>query len=884
MRRSLLIALALAVSGLVMAQESSQGAADWYLGLPIRDITFVGLDSVAEADLRPIVQPYIGEPFTDRGFNELQRKLYALDFFVSIIPEAVRPETGTGVIVQFTVDERPTVDEIQFSGNRRVRSSDLLDAVLLKTGDMITLTKRRVDEQAVRDLYLERGYPDVEVESRVEETEGARGTTYSVVFDIREGTQVTIREIRFSGNSFASESTLRGRMDSKAQNIFNSGVYQSTVIEEDRIRIEQYYRERGYIDATVVDVSEEFERDPDEERTFLILTVFVDEGEQYTFGGLSFSGNTIFTDDELGELVRVREGAVVNALRLQEGLAAIQDLYYRNGYIFNAFNVAEERDEQALTIAFTMTIVEQVRAHIENIIVRGNEKTLDYVIEREIPVQVGDIFSLGRIREGVQNLTNLQYFSAINPESLQGSVEGLMDLVINVEEAQTADIRFGVSFGGNPEFPVAANVGWSDTNFRGQGQTLGFELNLSPVDQLLTVNFLERWFAGQRWSLGADVSVNRSRQSGVAQDILAPVFTEDDINAVPDPFEGYYVFSRETEYEGTTYAAGDLFPGVLPEDPVDAEAIIAEYDLVTDYAYAGGLSEIPDQYLTDYTEWSISVGGNTGYRFRTTLGTLQLATSLRSSLNYVGYDPTLARPFDPVLRSNLRDWQLVNKLAFAGTLDRRQGQFLSPSSGYVLKQTATFTGGFLFGDRHYIRTDSTGEAYLTLFDIPVSDLWNWKLVLAGHSEISFVFPQFWVPAEYAPATEPIAGSELLQTNPMFIARGWDALTGGEALWNNWLELRMPIFEQALWFDTFFDAVSLWEDPSQIGTLGIENMLFTLGGGIRFTIPQFPVALYLAKRFTVDDTGIQWREGTYFNWNDKPAGGLDFVFAFSANLF
>ncbi len=882
MRRSLLVVLIVVISGLALAQESTREATDWYLDQPIRDITFIGLASVSEADLLPIVEPYLGEPFTERRFLELQRRLYALDFFVSILPEAVRPESGTGVIIQFTVDERPTVDEIQFNGNRRVRTADLLDAVLLKTGDMITLAKRRADEQAIRSLYLERGYPDVDVSSSVEEIDTDRGIEHIVAFDVSEGRQVTIREIQFSGNTFASESTLRGRMDSKAQNIFNSGVYQSRTLEEDRIRIEQYYHERGYVDAAVVDITEEFERDDEAERTYLVLTVFIEEGEQYTFGGITFEGNTIFSDEELAELIRVREDSVLNSVRLQEGVSAVQDIYYQNGYIFNAFNLIEHRDEQGLSLSLTMTVTEQARAHIENIIVRGNTKTEDYVIEREIPLVVGDVFNVARIREGIQNLTNLQYFSTINPETPQGSVDGLMDLIINVEEAQTADIRFGVSFGGSTEFPVAAQVGWSDTNFRGRGQTLGFEVQLSPIDQLLTVNFLERWLAGQRWSLGADVSVNRRVRSGVPQDLLGPVFSEDDINAVPDPFQGYYVFNSDTEYpvgSGTTYLAGELFPDVV------TQLLIDEYDLVTDYEYAGGLTAIPDQYLMDYTEWSVSIGGNTGYRFRTPLGTLALSTSLRSSLTYIGYDPTQARPSDPVLRADLGEWQLVNKLALATTLDRRRGLFLSPSSGYLLKQAVTFTGGVLLGDRHYIRTDSTAEAYLTLFDLPVAELWSWKLVLAAHSDISFILPQFWMPADYAAFVgEPVAGTDLLQTNPMFIARGWDAVTGGEALWNNWLELRMPIAEQVLWLDMFVDAVSLWEDPSQITTLGRENVLFSLGGGIRFTIPQFPIRLYLAKRFTLEETGVRWQQGDYFIWNETPTGGLDFVFAIGADFF
>ena len=104
---------------------------------------------------------------------------------------------------------------------------DLLGTVLLKPGDMITLTKQRLDEQAVLDYYLERGYPDVQVTSRVDEDATTSGTEYVVVFEIDEGIQVTVREIQFSGNSFASASTLRGQMNTKAQSIFNTGVFQA---------------------------------------------------------------------------------------------------------------------------------------------------------------------------------------------------------------------------------------------------------------------------------------------------------------------------------------------------------------------------------------------------------------------------------------------------------------------------------------------------------------------------------------------------------------------------------------------------------------------------------------------------------------------------------
>ena len=95
-----------------------------------------------------------------------------------------------------------------------------------------------------------------------------------------------------------------------------------------------------------------------------------------------------------------------------------------------------------------MKIVEQDRAHIESIAFKGNKKTKDFVLYRELPLEVGDIFSKAKIMEGLRNLYNLQYFSAVDPQMFPGSAENLMNLVISVEEQSTADIQFGITLSG----------------------------------------------------------------------------------------------------------------------------------------------------------------------------------------------------------------------------------------------------------------------------------------------------------------------------------------------------------------------------------------------------------------------------------------------------
>ncbi len=842
------------------AQEDS---AEWYVGKPIEDIVFNGLNKVSPKELSAITKPFIGKTFTEELFFDLQGKLYALDYFVQIIPNALKADgEGSAVIIEFTVKERPLVDELEIRGNQRIRRGDILDAVVLKKGDMITQSRLRLDEEAVRELYLKEGFPEVSVKAEIITEDDA----HTVVFTISEGYQTTIREINFSGNSFASDSTLRGVLESKTQNIFNSGLYQEKNIEIDKENIRRYYLERGYVDIAILDVQTEKRRDEKEQRDYLTLTYYLEEGGQYNYEGISFEGNTIFSDEELAELVRQRPDGPVNMIKVEADYRRIVEKYWGDGYIFNKIDKQEIRNDEDNTIAFVISIVEQPRAHIENIIITGNEKTKDYVLKREIPLEVGDVFSRKKIIEGIQNLYNTQYFSNVTTDAPPGSAPGLMDLVINVEEQNTADIRFGIAFGGSSDFPISGQVSIQDINFLGRGLVLGGELIVSPVNQRLSGNFQENWLFGKSWSAGVNLTLDRSISSGQPQDILFPVFSSTDPNAVPDPYDGHYVYS-----DGSN--AGQPYPGIPTQQEID------DNNLVTDYAYALLNDQtIADQYLMSYVTWNISLGLSTGYRFRTPIGQVRLSTSLRPSLSYVNYDASLYRPFDSNIRENWQQLNFINKWGFGISLDTRDF-ILSPSSGYYFNQEFTLAGGFLFGERHYIRTDTSADLFFTLWDIPVFESWNWKEVLHLHSGISFIMPQFWVPGGYQ--TLETTTSDLLLIDGMYIGRGWPRETNGRVLWSNWLELRMPISEQILWLDGFFDAVALWDSPEDMASMSISDFRFGMGFGIRFTIPQFPIRLYLAKRFRFDSAGNwQWQDGQLF----PDSLGLDFVFSIGSQLF
>ena len=778
MRRISLIALLLFLPATALLAQNDA----WYQGKPIVDVRFEGLTSVSRSELDGITEQFVGKNFTDSVFLDLQRRLYALDYFEQIVPRAVRAQGGEAVVIVFEVEERPIVRDVEFEGNRAVRNADLRDTVVLKPGDIVTGSKVRLDEQAIRDKYVEEGFPNVEVTGEIEELEG--GNEVNVVFGVDEGARVTIEEIQFSGNTFASDSTLRGVMESKAQSIFNRGVFQESTLEQDRQAIEQYYRSRGFIDAQVVEIDRERRRDEEDERVYLALTIFVEEGEQYVFGGVDFEGNTIFTDEELAGRMTLDPGDTLDMTRFESDFQQVADLYYRNGYIFNQITREQQRDEENNEVSVTINIVEQRRAHIENILVRGNEKTKDYVIRREIPLEVGDVFSAGEIRRGVRNLANLQYFSNITPETPPGSVDGLMDLVLNVEEANTADIRFGVSFGAQDGFAPTGQVSWQDRNFLGRGQSIGAQLNASPKRQQLGFNFNERWLFDRRWSAGVNVNMDRQVQEGIRQDIVAPVFAAGAANAVPDPFTGEYVFKlgddesytiedSENPCDGETFSDGQQWPAECGAPPA---SLIEDDTLVTDYEYAGGdLSAIPESYLMEYTDWELSLSGNTGYRFPTAIGTLSLNTGF--VLRRVS--SRMMQPHSGHLIPQSAATSRNGTFRIAGPSVHLSTTEISPRVPHPATISTSLRHSPVDSSlviEHFIRTDSRAELFWTFFDWELFDNWSWKLVGGVHSDISFIFPQFWVPEDYRDADGSGAlvasASDKLFIDGMSKARGW----------------------------------------------------------------------------------------------------------------
>ncbi len=804
-------------SNLLYAQSAPDG---WYYNKTIRGITFQGLKAVKSSDLEGITGSFVGREFNDTIYEDMINRIFALNYFEDITDIKMTPIGGDytsckTIAITLTVKEYPVVSKITYKGIGQLHLSDIKNVIKLKEKEVYNDNQRLMDERAIRDLYIEKGFTDVKVSSKSEDTDSG----IEVVFTISEGRATVVRSIVFTGNKAVSASTLKGKISLKEVRLFNKGAFQEAMLEQDAKAIEAYYKDRGYVDARVIDKTVDSNYNESKQRNELTITFNIQEGSSYTFGGVTFEGNNVFSDEELQALVKVKVGKDYNETSWQETLMAIVTKYRENGYQRNGFEPVMDKDSDEKVISYTLHIMEQERSHVEEIIIKGNAKTKDEVILREVPLESGDVYSYSKVMNGLRNLYNLQYFSQVYPELAQGSEENLMNIILNVEEQSTTTVNFGFTFSGvsDPsEFPVSFYVNFVDSNLFGEGKTASAGLTLSTDKISANLGYTQNWIF--------DLPITNAFSIG-------------------------YTYSKETDIRN--YIG---FDGVMDDDSYYIQYVKHEFNLT---------EALSRRWTPDFAILTLT-GGISG-----------------SLINNI-YDGTVYIPNDSSLDDYNNNWEPLNYVFSSFSMDGRNINY-DPSSGWFFSQRVSWYGLLPRGifsptwgeTEFYLRTDTKGELYFTLLDKPITEKWNLKFVLMAYSGLSFQFP--------IPGTSIKQGNQLY-IDGMFYGRGWTiyntAAGRGKALWNNTVELRMPVVPGFIALDAFFDASMIKNSASEMfSDFGnLDDWYFSYGPSLRFTIQQFPLRLLFVSQFQVDNGQIAWK--TAKNATTDWLGSWHFVLSFN----
>lgn len=672
-RRVLSCLVALVLPFCCLFAEEDDG--EWFWNRPISHIEFEGLKNVKKSDLTAITGDYIGDPFDDVVYNDILDSLYSMDVFDDIVPYAKHdPKNSSNVLLVFQVTERPVIKAINFVGNRKLRNGELREQVKIKTSDVYIESKILLDERTLRNFYLSKGYTTSTVSHTTDVTEDG----IVVNFVISEGANTVIKNIEFQGVTIASDRALKGKLQLKESGFMKDGAFQTSLLEQDKLTLMSYYRERGYADAELLDVVIDSTLNEEKQRNELTIRYIVQEGPIYSFKNFTISGNEVFSTQELMKYSKIKEGATYNETKLQETLSGIAGLYYENGYMSNDFVPVPEKDSNLHTISVSLVIQENVRSHIENIIIKGNTKTKDYVIRREIPVESGDIFSRDKIMNAYRNLMNLQYFSNVMPEYQSGSEPNLVDLVWTVEEQSTTNLNFGMTFSGSTDptnpMPISLYTKIENSNFRGEGRAISGALNISSTEQSINFSYSQNWIG--------DLPITYSQSLALSHSIEKTA-----VNAFDPDFglQQYY-------------------------------------------------------YYMQYKSWSASLGTSVGRRWAQDFAILTLSGGLSNSVSNNIFDETTHVPVDQGISGFANRWGWLNYVYASFSMDGRDINY-NPSKGWFASEKVSWYGLIPGLEKEFFfKTETTAEFYQTLFSIPFTETFNFKAVLALESTFSSIFP------------------------------------------------------------------------------------------------------------------------------------------------
>ena len=448
----------------------------------------------------------IGSPYLENVISDDLKRLYLLGFFSDIKIDAIDYKDGIKVII--TVAERPIIERINFSGIRRITMKDEKLKELLKSKetqylDYPTLAE---DVRALKKMYEKMGYSDTRIDYQVDinnQTNKAK-----VQFNVVESKKIRIKNILLEGNKAFSTAKILRLMKTKRAWFFNAGVLKEDVLKEDVERLRAFYRKGGFTDVAI-----DYEIKPDIKRPFLLyISIKMHEGKKYLVGNVTVQGNKDITEKEI--LARLKEcipGKVFSDEALKEDTVNIQGLYFDRGYI--SCQVQETASVNSYTgrVDTVYNIVENEIAYVDEIKIRGNAKTRDVVIRRELRIHPGDRFDGEKLRRSKERLQNLGFFDEISYDTQETQVPNKKDLLVEVKETKTGTFSFGGGYSTVDEFVgfveiEQKNFDWKNfPYFTGAGQDLRFRASFGTLSSGFDLSFTEPWLFDYPVSFGFDL-------------------------------------------------------------------------------------------------------------------------------------------------------------------------------------------------------------------------------------------------------------------------------------------------------------------------------------------------------------------------------------------
>jgi outer membrane protein insertion porin family len=426
-----------------------------------------------------------GERYDERRLKDDFRRLWDTGFLDDM---ALRVTDGPrGKVVVFQVVERKRIQIVDFRGNKAVTNTSIEEELkkreaVLRIDNFYDPAKARRVEAIIKEMLAEKGHPFATVKHDSKVVGGA-GTQVSFVID--EGPRTKVKSIEFTGNEVFSDGKLRKQMKKiKAKGFWNlswlSGKTTFTKekwddpTEGDRARLEDLYLNNGYVTAQIGEPKITYSdgKKGKKPRRWMHIEIPVTEGDQYRVGDLKFEGLTVFKEEGIRPLFKLKPGEVYKESRIRKGYDKLRDLYGALGYFQWTGLTKRTPDPQKKLVDVVLAMEEDKRYYLGRIKFVGNDTTRDKVIRREVYMNEGDVFNTEALKMSIRRINQLGYFKPMEgaPELSPSPLgEDKLDVTFKVEEQNRNQFTFGGGVSGLEGTFI--NASFSTANFLGMGET-----------------------------------------------------------------------------------------------------------------------------------------------------------------------------------------------------------------------------------------------------------------------------------------------------------------------------------------------------------------------------------------------------------------------------
>lgn len=524
--------LALALASAIAAAPVTSAFAQAFSPFTASDIRVDGLQRISAGTVFTYLPIERGDQVDSASAGEAIRALYKTGFF-----EDIRLDRQGDILV-VTVVERPAINKLTITGNKDIKTEDLTkglaDIGLSEGGTFDRLALDRVTQELTRQ-YNNRGKYNVEITPTIARLDRNR---VDLTITIKEGKAAKIRHINLVGNEKFGEEDIRDNWESRESNWLSwyrrDDQYSREKLSGDLEKLNAFYLDRGYIDFSVD--STQVAISPD--RRDMFITAGLTEGDQYTVSGVEITGDTVLPKEEIQKRVLVAEGQTFSRRLLELTSDSITAALGNIGYAFAQVNTVPDIDREKKTVGINLQVVPGPRVNVRRIVFKGNTRTSDEVLRREMRQFEGSWYSQAALDRSKIRLQGLGFFESVDVESkpVAGSPDQV-DIEVAVKETTSGSFVFGLGY--SQLTGLTTQIQLSQSNFLGSGNRVSVQANRNSYLQRYDFSFLNPYFTDSGVSLGYNLwwrefdnsdfnTAQYSSTSGAGQVVMGVPITETD--------------------------------------------------------------------------------------------------------------------------------------------------------------------------------------------------------------------------------------------------------------------------------------------------------------------------------------------------------------------